>query len=404
MASICTNPGRNRAKMRITISCKYFSARGGAQTFLSNFVRSLLEDGHRVRVLALEADWNPDGVEIIRLPTPPVPKMLRDLAYARASRKSLAQDDADVSFGEQKSWGADVVRPGGGVHHEYIAQSIKSYPGPALRAVRSLTKRANPKELLNLYIEKQLYRPPGPRCVIANSKMVRRHLIRHYPFLSDRIALIYNGADCERFHPGLKQQHRRQVRRELDIPDHAIVGVFVSYDWRRKGLRTAIESLAILRQMNPPKPAYCIVVGKGKKRTMQFLARRLGVGDRLRFVGVGEPDRFYGASDLLVLPTYFDPCANVTFEALACGLPALTTVHDGAHERLTPGVDGFAMSAASDAAQLAGFIHYFMDEGKLAAAAQAARRTALSHTLQDMYRQLKDVIIPIAEEKRRERR
>ena len=263
--------------------------------------------------------------------------------------------------------------------------------------MRAVTKRMSLKERLNLHIERKLYADKNLQCVIANAPLVKRHLLKHYPELAGRIAVVYNGADCERFHPDLRR-HRREVRDELGIPDDALLGVFVSFDLRRKGLPTTLRALSILLRKGTARPVYTIVVGKTKSWATR-LAARLGVQDRVRFVGRQEPDRYYGASDLLVLPTYFDPCANVTLEGLACGLPVITSVHNGAHELLTPGVDGYYVSDASDAAQMAGFLEEFLDADRLHRAGEAARGLALRHTLGHMFDELMEVIEPIAARK-----
>jgi hypothetical protein len=104
--------------MNITITCKYFSPRGGAQTFLLGFVGHLLGEGHHVKVITMEVKGETDGVRTQIVSLPPVPKTFRDVMFARAAGKALQHDEYDVSFGEQKTWGADVVRPGGGVHLE----------------------------------------------------------------------------------------------------------------------------------------------------------------------------------------------------------------------------------------------------------------------------------------------
>ena len=44
-------------------------------------------------------------------------------------------------------------------------------------------------------------------------------------------------------------------------------------------------------------------------------------------------------------PTYYDPCSLVVLEALACGLPVITTAQNGASELLTDGVDGYVLTA-----------------------------------------------------------
>jgi UDP-glucose:(heptosyl)LPS alpha-1,3-glucosyltransferase len=381
--------------MKITIACKYLSQRGGAQTFLFNFVRHLLGAGHQVKVITMEADGAIEGVEVEKIPLPLLPKTFRDVTFARLAESALRNDQHDLSFGEQKTWGADVVRPGGGVHPEYMPQVIKSYPSAAMRLFRSFTKHISLKERLNLHIERKLYQDPDLRCVIANSCIVKRDLLKHYPDLRGRIAVVYNGTDCTRFGPQLRGRHRAEVRRELKLPEDALVGAFVSYDLRRKGLPTVLRALSILKKKYPSRSASAIVVGK-RRAWAQRIAAKLDVRDRVRFVGSQQPDRYYGASDLLLLPSYFDPCANVTLEGLACGLPAITSVQNGAHELLTPGVDGFYVSDASNAPQMAGFVEYFFDEDRLERASMAARELALDHTLERMFGEIMDVLEPLA--------
>jgi UDP-glucose:(heptosyl)LPS alpha-1,3-glucosyltransferase len=149
--------------------------------------------------------------------------------------------------------------------------------------------------------------------------------------------------------------------------------------------------MALLRSRSPKKPFYLIVVGK-EKGWARRLAKKLGVNEQVRFTGPKEPDTYYGASDIFVLPTFFDPCANVTFEALACGLPVLTSAQNGAYDRLTPGENGFYIEDAADATTLAGFWEHFFDRGKLAEASESARKLALSHTVDDMFDELMEVL------------
>ncbi|NIO13356.1 MAG: glycosyltransferase, partial [Xanthomonadales bacterium] len=169
--------------MRVTICCKRFGPSGGAERFLANFARCLLDDGHQVKVLAAELVGSVDDVEAEPLPLVRLPRTFRDLALARASRKALLRDDADVTFSDQKCWGAQVVRPGGGVQREYVRQRGKTFRSPLRRAVKQAVYALSIREKLRIFIDDCLYRAPGPRLVIANSGMVRRHLLEHYPHL-----------------------------------------------------------------------------------------------------------------------------------------------------------------------------------------------------------------------------
>jgi UDP-glucose:(heptosyl)LPS alpha-1,3-glucosyltransferase len=378
--------------MRITICCKQFVQRGGAEAFLATFARRLLADGHAVKVLTPEAETDLPGIEVARLAVPRAPHGLRELALARASARALAGDDADVTFSDQRCWGARVVRLGGGVQRAYVRQRDKSYRGALPYLLNRLRRAVSLRERIRIYVDERLYAGPGPRLIIANSDMVRRQVVAHYPHVQDRVRVVYNGADTDRFRPELRELHRPAVRRELGIPEGALVLVFVGHDWQRKGLRTVVDSLGILARKGTPRPVFCIVVGRGSRRRALAYARRRDAEPALRFVGPARPDRYYAAADLFALPSYYDPCANVTLEALACGLPVLTSAFNGAHELLTPGVDGFYVNDAGDAAQLAGFIEHYLDGARLAEASEAARALAEKHSLDRMYGELLEVL------------
>jgi len=384
--------------VKIVICCKSFSSGGGAQTWLGNMTEALLADGHSVKILAAAGKGSMDGVELQRLSIPPVPKTLRDLAFAKACKKALSGERADVVFGEHKAWGADVIMPGGGVHRFYIQQTVRSYPFAFQRAANSLTRRLSPKELLNHHIEKKLYGAPGPACIITNSKMIKRHVLEEYPHLEGRVEAVYNAVDCERFHPELRTRHREEVRRELGIPSNALVGVFVAMDWRRKGLHTIIRALSILKDRDDLPPVYAIVVGKGKVWRAAPFAWINEVLDRLRFVGYSKPDRYYGASDMVLLPSFFDPCANVTTEGLAVGLPVITSKWNGGYELISPGENGFYVDDPADAGKMAAFIEHFADEEARDRAADSAREEALKHKMGDMYSRVKQILVDVGAE------
>jgi len=382
--------------MKITICCKNFGPRGGAEAFLRHFARHLLRRGHTVKVLAHRATDSIEGVELVRLHVPRVPRAFREWALARASARALAREDSDVTFSDQRCWGAQVVRPGGGVQRVYVRQRARSYRSAFARTAHGIRWSLSIRERLRLRIEDRLFGPPGPRLVIANSDMVRRELEEHFPHLRGRIRVVYNGVDVERFSPELRERHRERVRAELNVPPEALLAIFVGHDWRRKGLYPFIEALGLLKGGMESRAVYGLVVGRGNRRFARVFARRHGVEGRLRFTGPSEPDRYYGASDLLVLPSYYDACPNVTIEALACGLPVVTSVHTGSHALLTPGVDGLTVEDPSDTVSLARAIEHFGDPARLAAATEAARRKALRFPIEGQMDRIIEAIQSIA--------
>jgi UDP-glucose:(heptosyl)LPS alpha-1,3-glucosyltransferase len=385
--------------MDVTICCKRFGITGGAEAFLGNLVRALLGQGHGVKVIAAEFTGDVGDVATQALRVPPVPKLLQDVSLARASASALARETADVTFSDQKCWGADVVRPGGGVQREYFKQWERSHRTRGRMLLQRVKHAVSLRDRFRLHIDDRLFGPPGPRAVIANSDMVRRHLLRHYHALAGRVHVVYNGADTARFTPRLKAQHRQSVRSELGIPPDALTGVFVGTGWQRKGLYPFIEAIGLIARKHSPAKVYGIVVGRGPRRRAEAFARRQGADGLLRFVGQTPAEPYYGAADLLVLPSYFDACANVTLEGLACGLPVVTSVHNGAFDLITPGREGFHVDDPSDAGRLADLIRRFAEPDFLGEASRNARALAMRYPLEGQLEQIVAVLQEVADAK-----
>ena len=126
------------------------------------------------------------------------------------------------------------------------------------------------------------------------------------------------------------------------------------------------------------RPAHLAVAGRGPVRRFR--------GPNVTFfgsIGHAELQRFYRGADFLILPTWYDPFANVTLEALASGLPVITTRANGAAEILEEGVDGAVVETARDRGALVDQIGLFADTAKREEARAACRRKAEQFGLAD---------------------
>jgi UDP-glucose:(heptosyl)LPS alpha-1,3-glucosyltransferase len=179
-------------------------------------------------------------------------------------------------------------------------------------------------------------------------------------------------------------------REHWGIRHHETVALFVAMNYRLKGLEPLLHAVRRL----PPASAFRLVVA-GNRRTQphERLARRLGIADRVHFLG---PRRdmlnCYFAADFLVHPTFYDPCSLVVLEALACGLPVITSRYNGASELLQPPRDGYVIDDPHDHAQVAACMAQFLDPGRRSAGAEAARRTAMAWTWEHHYRQFVQIL------------
>ena len=147
----------------------------------------------------------------------------------------------------------------------------------------------------------------------------------------------------------------------MRLSDEARVILFSGNNFGPKGLGTLIKALSLLKE--ELADLCLLVLGRGRKGPFQRLAQKLRIAQRVVFAGFAkEPERFYGASDLFVLPTKYDPFANVCLEALASGLPVITTTANGASEIIENGKYGFILEDVQDFKALAGLIRRFFLE------------------------------------------
>ena len=162
------------------------------------------------------------------------------------------------------------------------------------------------------------------------------------------------------------------MRRQHGIPDSAFVLLFVGSGFERKGLRYLIEAAEML-----DAPVTLLVVGKGPAEKYRRMIKK----QRVIFCGPRkEIERYYAAADVFVFPTVYEPFGNVHLEALASGLPVITTRQSGAADILEDGKNGFVVQGPEDAGAISRRIRALMDSGLLVSMGREARKLAEEFT------------------------
>jgi UDP-glucose:(heptosyl)LPS alpha-1,3-glucosyltransferase len=230
----------------------------------------------------------------------------------------------------ERVWSCDVYRAGDGVHRAWLDRRAR-FAKPIRRAVQGM----NPKHLGTLRLEQSLFGRGGAMSVIANSFMVQTEISAIYGYPAAKIDLVHNGVPVEQFTDVLEK--RAAARSAFGLAEDDVAVLFVGSGWERKGLRFAIN--AIEAAANPH--LRLIVAGKGNEaRYRSPSAKFIGVADDL--------GALYAAGDIFLLPTIYDPFSNASLEALAAGLPVITTASNGFAEIMRPEVDGSVIEAADD--------------------------------------------------------
>jgi UDP-glucose:(heptosyl)LPS alpha-1,3-glucosyltransferase len=176
------------------------------------------------------------------------------------------------------------------------------------------------------------------KIVVANSEMVADELKDYYPEYHDKIRVICNGFDPERF--SVLNEKEKNEQSGLNKGEQRRI-CFAGNGWERKGLSTAIELLSKLKS-----DWRLSVLGKGDVKKMTALADTLGCANRIDFFGVVEDvERFFQTSDVFVLPTKYDPFSNACLEAMACGCPVVTTRSNGFASLIKDRENGFILDS-----------------------------------------------------------
>jgi UDP-glucose:(heptosyl)LPS alpha-1,3-glucosyltransferase len=315
---------------RIALVRGRYDPAGGAERFVQAALSAL--EGQGASVTLVTREWPGAHASAIVLRPFHIGSLWRDAAFARAACRALAQRRFDLVQSHERIACCDVYRAGDGVHAQWLEERARVQP-PLLSA----WTRSAPAHRYRLAAERELFAATRLRAVICNSEMVRGEIRTRFDVADAKLVLIRNAVDGTLFHPGLRGELGAATRQQLSIPSRAFVVLHVGSGFERKGVRAFIDVLAATRD------ACGIVVGRDKHAGRYIRhARRMGVLERLRFVGaVSDVRPYYAASDAFLLATLYDPQPNAALEAMACGLPVVTTPKCGAAELLQEGVSGF---------------------------------------------------------------
>jgi UDP-glucose:(heptosyl)LPS alpha-1,3-glucosyltransferase len=239
-------------------------------------------------------------------------------------------------------------------------------------------------------IEKHQYDPNGASTIIAVSEQVKRDIIANYPVPPDKIVVLYNGVDNERFHPGKRGEARNLIRAKWKIPVGAPVILFAGSGFRRKGLDHLLEVWRSPRLAG----AVLLVVG-ADSRLAQYRARAESIAPgRIVFAGRQEEiENYYAAADGLALPSLQEAFGNVVMEALASGLPVVVSRAAGASEILSGPLVAGVFDETNEIETLEQKLLWLLDKAQDRRCAQEARAIAEEHSWENHFRKLEGYLL-----------
>jgi glycosyltransferase involved in cell wall biosynthesis len=334
------------------ISPEYWPLSGGTGAYVYYLSNELLKNGYKIYVVtgsnqSQDIHVNPQlDVSFLKIPKIPVVKSFMLASNSQRKLNSLRKTaNVDIThpqlpltpnFAVPPNFGKTIVCT---VHSTWKgeAKAIQGEPYSRLNANEKFLVSFN--GFLRFFEEGMLSRA---RKIIAVSHFTKWELTNYYKIPANKIQVIHNGVDINKFKPAVD---KRKVKEELGFNPDDLAIVSVGRLYARKGLFTLIDSMPSVVKRYPN--AKFIISGKGQSDEMHKLithAEKLGVKNNIIFTGY-YPDkklpRLYQAADVFAFSTFYEHHPFAVLEALATGLPVVTTTVGGIPETIESGKNGF---------------------------------------------------------------
>ena len=358
--------------MKIGLVLERFDpARGGLENWSWQFARSLVARGQDVHVVAF--DFYPgtanDGVIAHRLE---MPKSRIDRAALIAGELPALNFDIvhDMGIG----WSADIIQPHAGSTKALWEHNLMRIP--KWRQIRFWREKRY-RELEE--IERRQH--ANPNAIISPvSHMLARNFVSYDRLPANRIRVIHNGVDVEKFTPANRDMYRAETRKQLGVGSEVLF-LSLAHNLLLKNAETTIRAAAKLAGNGA---AIRLVIAGGKKPDRFIkLAEKLKIGHLVTFLELVNPVPHYAAADVFVHPTWYDPCSLVTLEASSCGLPVITSQFNGAAEMMSDGIEGFVVSDPADVTVLAARMEQLLDPALREKMGAAGRAMAIKNPFEN---------------------
>lgn len=343
-----------KGQLRLAFVRRGYSQTGGAEAYLKRLAHGVIEAGHDVQLITTE-EWPED-----QWPLGPITRLRAEsvIGFADELEQIRSQLDCDVLLSLERVWSCDVYRAGDGVHRAWLARRRK-FELPLKGFARALSRKHS--DLLHL--EESLFASRKAGRVIVASQMIKHEIVDLYGYPPDRIDIVHNGVPLDKF--WFDSEFREKSREDFGLKPDQIAVLFAGSGWERKGLLFAIQAMALCKN----RKMRLLVAGRGSAALYKTKRLRIWREEPVRFLGeVADIVRVYAAADIFILPTIYDPFSNACLEALACGLPVITTRSNGFSEIIEDSVHGSIVDHAGDLIGLRDAIRFWYDASRRGAA------------------------------------
>jgi len=315
-------------KNKIAILIKKFGSIGGLEKYARNLAFAFDQRGLEVTVLTTGPVLETFPFEVVSFDISSKFSFLQLRHFDQRCLAWLEKHPMDIVFGMDRNSLQTHYRAGNGVHAAYLDRRKKNCPW-----WKRLSFDWNPLHRTILQFEKETFENPTTRLIFTNSQMVKQEILNYYTTPSEKITVVHNGVQWNELQePFEKSFHMKEtLLKKWNLPSNCCQLLFVGNEYGRKGLAYLLQALSNRKNF------HLSVVGKDKNQIgYQNLAKKLGISSQISFFGIQkEIVPFYQMADAVIIPSTYDPFANVTVEALSMGCFVISSNQNGGSEILT---------------------------------------------------------------------
>jgi UDP-glucose:(heptosyl)LPS alpha-1,3-glucosyltransferase len=286
----------------------------------------------------------------------------------------LGEGGVDLVHSMTVAYPGDLYHPHAGVYAEIHEQAIASRPTGAKARFKRLMLQLSPKQRTLIGMERRAAKelPTGVRKILSICLMMTEQFQRAYGVGSERFVLLENPRMGAMPDISKQAEDRAWFRGHYGLKENDRVALFVGHDFRRKGLKWAIDAMAATKTNWK-----LVVAGLGKVREYVEHVERAGLSERVKFIGpTREMGKVYAAGDALLLPTFYDSFGLVVVEALAHGIPVVSTEFLGAADLVRRNEVGTIVKSPREVSAMAAALDGFPADGNERAELAARCRRA----------------------------
>lgn len=287
---------------------------GGAEGHAAQVAIKLLEKGFKVGLISHKISFPKDYealFEFYPIKYKGFGSIFKQIYFIYAVKKLLSKLKYDYLISFFRFPGADLF---------ILCDPLFAF---LIHQKKPLLWKIRPRYKILLDLEKKALL--STKKIISLFSLGKNLISQYYPQVLLKVAVCYRGIDFNRFNPNLKKE-RHSLRKIFGFKEEDYLILFVGYDTKRKGLHLLLELMPFL-----PKKVKLLIAGKeGESKNNIFYLGK-----------VKKVENLYAMADLFVLPTFYDPGALATLEALASGTPVITSLYDGTSEFIKEGINGY---------------------------------------------------------------